>query len=165
MSLINKSYNRSPKFELYIQGDGYKLWYDKELDTQFNKLEKDSAEWKTFQEARSELILEHLFYNRESGMACVIAKSRYKMSYDKILNHTKKLSNATLIESDQRMVNNTPVLYIKLFTKKDGNNIMLSTYYINADSGMLVFMILVLEDNYEKYRKMIEEGMNGIELD
>ena len=98
-------------------------------------------------------------------MACMIAKSRYKVSYNRIFNNAKKSSDATLIESDQRMVNNTPVLYLRLSAEKDGNRVIMSAYYINSDSGMLVFWILCPEDNYEKYRKMIEEGMNGIELD
>ena len=87
------------------------------------------------------------------------------MPYDKTLNQVKKSSGAALIESDQRMVNNTPVLSIRSFAKKDGNSVMLSTYYINSDSGMLFFCIMCPEDSYGKHRKMIEEGLNGIELD
>ena len=41
---------------------------------------------------------------------------------------------------------------------------MMSSYYINSDSGMLFFGILCPEDSYGKHRKMIEEGLNGIEL-
>ena len=159
-----QSYNRSPEFESYIQGDGYKLWYDKEIHAQFIEPEKDSTDWKTVQKSMSSFLIDHLFYNRGSGIICVIAKNRYKIPYDKTLNHVKKSSDATIIESDQRMVNNTPVLYIRSFAKKDGNNIMLSTYYINSDSGMLVFIILCPEDSYGKYRKGIEEALNGIEL-
>lgn len=160
-----QSYNRSSEFESYIQGDGYKLWYDKEFDAQFIKVVKDSTDWKTFQKSMSGfLLIDHLFYNRESGIICVISKNKYKISYDKILNNVKKSSAVTLIESDQRMVNNTPVLYTRSFVKKDGNNVMLSEYYINSDLGMLMFSILCPEDSYGKYRKMIQEGLNGIEL-
>ena len=52
-----QSYNRSSEFELYIQGDGYKLWYDKELDAQFIKVVKDSTDWKAFQKSMSSFYL------------------------------------------------------------------------------------------------------------
>jgi hypothetical protein len=159
-----QSYNRPPEFESYIQGDGYKLWYDKELHSQFIELEKGSTEWEALQKSVGTHSLDHVFYNRESGVGCMITKNRYKISYDKILNNAKKLSATALIKSDQRMVNNTPVLYIRFLNKMDGNNVILSTYYINSDSGLLTLTIACPKDSYGEYRKMIQDALNGIEV-
>ncbi|MFC1578407.1 hypothetical protein ACFL36_05285, partial [Thermodesulfobacteriota bacterium] len=162
-----KSYNRSPEFKSFIQGDSYKLWYDERIHSQFIEFEKDSAEWKAFQKKWGTFSLDHYFYNRISGIFFIIAKNRYKQSYDKMLKRFKKnirSINLTIIESDQRMVNNAPVLYIRFFGKEDGTNMMLSAYFINYDSGMLLIMIAGPEDEYGEHRKEIEEAMNGIEL-
>jgi len=159
-----QSFNKPPEFNSYIQGDNYKLWYNREFHAQFMEIEKGSTEWKSWQESMGTTSLDRAFYNRESGVIWMIAKNRYKMPYDKIVNNLKKSSDATLIESDQRMVNNKPVLYVRIFRKYNDNDIMMGAYYINSDSGLLFIAIGCLEEDYGKFKKNIQDALNGIEV-
>lgn len=159
-----KSYNKPPHFDSYIQGDSYTIWYSKDLEEHFVEIEKGTNEWQSLQKEIGIFTLQHAFYNRESGICAVIAKHRYKSSYDKVLDNVKKSSVFSLIESDQRMVNNSPALYIRYFIKEGGNNMIVSAYHINTDLGTLMFLIACLEDEYGEYRKMIQDALNGIEV-
>ena len=158
-------YNKSPEFDSYIQGDGYKLWYDKEFRAQFTEAEKGSIEWKVLQKFMGNAPIDRAFINSKTGFMAVIAKFRYKTPYDKMLRIAKESSTAAIIESDLRIVNNKLVLYMRSFTEKNDIRNMVNTYYINIDSGSLLFMIGCSKENYKKYRIMILKTLNSIEVD
>ena len=158
-------YTKAPELDSYIQGDGYKLWYDEEIREQFREIERGSNEWKLIQKLMGNAPLDRAFRNSKTGVMAVICKFRHKIPYDKTLKLAKKQSTPAIIESDLRTVNNKPVLYIRSFAKKDDNRSMTSSYFINADSGSLLFMIGCQEDDYEKYRIIIQKALNGIEVD
>lgn len=70
-----KSYNRSPEFKSFIKEDSYTIWYDENIRSLFIEFEKDSFDWKDVQKNLGTSTLDHLFYNRERGIFCVIAKN------------------------------------------------------------------------------------------
>jgi len=162
-----KSYNRSSEFKSFIQGDSYRLWYDEKIHSQFIEFEKDSAEWKSAQKKMGAFPLDHVFHNRESDIVFGIGRIKYKASYDKMLKRSKEASeaqNLTIIESDQRMVNNTPVLYVRFLGKEDGTNMMGIVYFIHYNSGTVMFITACPEGVYWEHREKIKEAMNGIEI-
>lgn len=160
-----QSYNKPPNFDSYIQGNGYKLWYSEDHQKRFVELAKEAPEWQSMQKQMGSALLEHVFIDRVRGFYIVIAKNRYKTSYDKILQRAKKSSEATLIESDQRMVNSIPVLYVRMLVKIDINKAIACLYWINTDSGILLFGILCPEDEYGENREMIQHALNGIVIE
>ena len=161
----HRHYTKSPEFDSYMQGDGYKLWYDKEFRAQFTEAEKDSIEWKALQKFMGNTPIDRAFIHSKTGIMAVICKFRYKIPYDKMLKIAKKSSTPAIIESDQRMVNSKLVLYIRSFAEKKDTRTMASTYFINIDSGSLLFMIGCSEDNFKKYKIMILKTLNGVEVD
>jgi hypothetical protein len=158
-------YNKSPGFDSFIQGDGYKLWYDKEFRALFTEAEKGSIEWKVLQKFMGNAPIDRAFINSKSGFMAVIGKFRYKIPYDKMLKIAKKSSTPAIIESDLRIVNSKLVLYMRSFAEKNDTRTMVSTYYINIDAGSLLFMIGCSNEDYKKYRIMILKTLNSIEVD
>jgi hypothetical protein len=161
----HKQYTKSPTSDSYIQGDGYKLWYDNAFFIEFRRAEKDSIEWESVQKSMGNAQLDRAFIGNKTALIVAILKFKQKIQYDEMLRAAKKSSSPTIIKSDQRMVNNKLVLYIKSAKKEENVISIVSTYLINADFGSLLFMIVCSEDDYRQYKTMILKTLNGIEVD
>jgi hypothetical protein len=161
----HKQYTKSPTSDSYIQGDGYKLWYDNAFFIEFRRAEKGSIEWETVQKSIGNAQLDRAFIGNKTALFAAILKFKQKIQHDDLLRAAKKSSSLTIIESDQRMVNNKLALYMRSVKKENNFKSIVSTYLINADSGSRLFTIVCSEDDYRQYKTMILKTLNGIEVD
>ena len=164
-SRYDKHYTKTAGSYSFIQGDGYKLWYDRKTRSQLNEVKKGTSEWTALQKFMRGADLDQAFYNPKTDIFAVVGKLRNKIPYDKVLLNVKKQSTDIIIESDKRIVNNTPVLYLRSVFKEDGTRLMMSTYIINVNSGSLYYLIGCRKDDYRKYRITILKTLNAIEID
>lgn len=156
-----RSYNRSPDLTSHLQGKHYEFWYDEKFYAQFMKIEKGSDKWKDVQKAIDGSILDYLFMNSESGLTFMVFRNRYKPSYVRILRESSKYE---IIESDQRLVNNTPTLYVRSRDKKE-DWLTTSMYCIHYKLGTLTLAFAYPTGSWEEYSEVILKALNGIEVD
>jgi hypothetical protein len=156
-------FNKPPEFTNNLKGDGYIFWYAPNLPVELAMVEKNSTPWKQFvSEIPITQNLDHLVVSNDGAIIFTILTSKWKTTSDRVIKNLRKTKNCRLINWENRIVNGTPVLYVKYYLKLESNHLFYNQYYLN--DGRLVLSIMALREAYIKFEPFILEALNGIEL-